>query len=82
MQTIIIVVITLALLAAPVMFVTNLNSNVIVLGFLQGSIAFLMVASLFYAFNKNLRNFVWKETKEWLGIGQTPIQEIELNQRF
>ena len=82
MQTMILTVVALALVAIPGMVVTNLNPSVIILGNLGANLAFLLIASLFYAFNKNLRNFVWRETKEWFGIGQTPIQEIELHQRF
>ena len=80
----------LALVAIPGILVVNRGPSGFVSGNLPGVWAVLVVSSLFYGFNKDLRKFVWREIKEQFNIGQTPVQEIELgninqnsqNQRF
>ena len=77
----------LAIVAIPGILVVNRGPSGFVSGNLPGLLAVLVVSSLFYGFNKDLRKFVWRETKERFNIGQTPVQDIELgninqNQRF
>ena len=68
-----------ALTAVPAIFAPQSGPNRFVLVTLplmtNGSI---VIPLLFYCFNKNLRNFVWKEIKDCFGIGQTPVQQISI----
>ena len=62
----------------PSIFVTEYGPNGIVLVILPGSVtSALVLPLLFYCFNNNLRKFVWKEVKDWLGINQTQVHHIE-----
>ena len=64
----------------PSIFVTEYGPNGIVLVILPGSVtSALVLPLLFYCFNKNLRKFIWKEVKDWLGISQTQVHHIEIS---
>ena len=53
----------------PGMFVTNQGPNGFIIGYLPMLMtALLVIPSLFYAFNANLRKFVVREVKEALGL--------------
>ena len=53
----------------PGTFVTNQGPNGFVIGYLPMLMtAWLVIPSLFYAFNANLRKFVIREVKEALGL--------------
>ena len=68
-----------ALTAVPGIFAPKSGPNGFVLVILplmtNGTI---VIPLLFYCFNKNLRKFIWKEIKDWLGVGQTPVQQISI----
>ena len=69
-----------ALCTVPGIFATQNGPNGFVLMTLPGmTTSTLVMPLLFYIYNKNLRKFVWKEIKDWLGIDQTPVQPIELS---
>ena len=72
------------LVAIPAIFAIDTGPNGFILGSLPGIIATqLILPILLYGFNKNLRAFVWRETKEWIGFENEiePQSEIE-SQRF
>ena len=75
-----VIFVLVALTTIPGLFFIKDGPNEFVLANLPNQIlALIMVPGLFYCFNKNLRGYVRRETKEWLGIGQTPVQVIELS---
>ena len=82
----ILLVITIFIVTAypATMFVAGQGPNSFILGTLPGAVAaYLVIPISFFAFNKKLRKYVWKETKEALGlnvqaVGPTPPQ----NTRF
>ena len=64
-----------SLVVIPFMFVTNKGPN----GFILGNLPLLLlgtlvIPSLFYAFNVNLRRFVVKEIKDRLGLDYNIVQ--------
>ena len=64
-----------SLVIIPFMFVTNKGPN----GFILGNLPLLLlgtlvIPSLFYAFNVNLRRFVIKEIKDGLGLDYNIVQ--------
>ena len=64
-----------SLVIVPFMFVTNKGPNGFILGSLpQLLMALLVIPSLFYTFNVNLRRFVVKELKEGLGLNHNIVQ--------
>ena len=81
----ILLVITIFIVTAyPAMFVAGQGPNSFILGTLPAAFAaYLVIPISFFAFNKKLRKYVWKETKEALGlnvqvVGPAPPQ----NTRF
>ena len=81
LQMVFVVMILLAV-CYPSIFVTTIGPNAFVLKTIPMSIAaYLVVPSCFYAFNKKLRKYVWRETKEALGLDFQTIEPIE-NARF
>ena len=81
----ILLVITIFIVTAyPAMFVAGQGPNSFILGTLPGAVAaYLVIPISFFAFNKKLRKYVWKETKEFFGlnvqvVGPAPPQ----NTRF
>ena len=60
------------LVIVPGMFVTNKGPNGFIIGYLPLlTITVLVVPTLFYAFNHNLRRFVVREVKEVLGLNSS-----------
>ena len=61
----------------PSLFVTKQGPNGFIVGYLPLLVtSVLVVPSLFYSFNVNLRKFVLKEVKEVLGLGSNVVHPI------
>ena len=61
--------------AYPAMFVVDQGANSFILGTLPIAVAVYFVVPIsFYAFNKKLRKYVWRETKEAFGLNIHAIE--------
>ena len=81
----ILLVITIFIVTAyPAMFVAGQGPNSFILGTLPAAFAaYLVIPISFFAFNKKLRKYVWKETKEAFGlnvqvVGPAPSQNNKI----
>ena len=61
----------------PGMFVTNQGPNGFIVGYLPLLVtSVLVVPSLFYSFNSNLRRFVLREVREFMGMDSNIVHPI------
>ena len=70
-------VVLIAACYPAIVYVEGKGPNSFILGTLPSAVAaYFVVPISFYAFNKKLRKYVWRETKEFLGLDPQTIEPI------
>ena len=77
LQILVLMVVLIAACYPAIVYVEGKGPNSFILGTLPSAVAaYFVVPISFYAFNHKLRKYVWRETKEFLGLDPQTIEPI------